>query len=67
MKTIKKILKYSLITILILFLLFMLVGDFLCPELLNKGFCDCSPSMPGPCPDNWDPMNECIKGHDCPD
>ena len=28
---------------------------------------DCSPSMPYPCPDNWDPINECIKGQDCPD
>ena len=28
---------------------------------------DCSPTMPFPCPDNWDPINECIKGHDCPD
>ena len=28
---------------------------------------DCSPTMPFPCPDNWDPVNECIKGEDCPD
>ena len=28
---------------------------------------DCNWYMPYPCPDNWDPINECIKGHDCPD
>ena len=31
------------------------------------GASDCSPTMPFPCPDNWDPVNECIKGEDCPD
>ena len=31
------------------------------------GLSDCSPTMPFPCPDNWDPINECIKGEDCPD
>ena len=31
------------------------------------GLSDCNWYMPYPCPDNWDPINECIKGHDCTD
>ena len=57
MKIIKKILKYSLVTILILF--------FLLVFLMGLG--DCNWYMPGPCPEGWDPINECIEGVDCPD
>ena len=31
------------------------------------GLTDCNWYMPGPCPEGWDPINECIEGHDCPD
>ena len=31
------------------------------------GLTDCNWYMPGPCPEGWDPINECIKGQDCPD
>ena len=31
------------------------------------GLGDCNWYMPGPCPEGWDPINECIKGQDCPD
>ena len=31
------------------------------------GLTDCNWYMPGPCPEGWDPINECIKGEDCPD
>ena len=68
-KTMMNLLKIIIGWLLILFLLFMLWGEiFLCPGFLNKGYCGCSPTMPGPCPDNWDPINECIKGEDedCP-
>ena len=66
MKTIKKIILNTLVAGVILF--FVLLIFFPCPDFLNKGFCGCSPTMPGPCPDNWDPINECIKGvdEDCP-
>ena len=57
LKLIKTILKYSLITILILF--------FLLAFLMGLG--DCNWYMPGPCPEGWDPINECIEGVDCPD
>ena len=57
MKLIKKILKYSLITILILFFLLVFL----------MGTVDCTWYMPGPCPEGWDPINECIEGVDCPD
>ena len=57
MKLIKKILKYSLITILILFFLLVFL----------MGTVDCNWYMSGPCPEGWDPINECIEGVDCPD
>ena len=29
------------------------------------GLSDCNWYMPGPCPEGWDPINECIEGYDC--
>ena len=57
MQRIKKIILNTLLTAVIFF--FVLVFFW--------AMSDCSPSMPGPCPDNWDPVNECFKGEDCPD
>jgi len=57
MQRVKKIILNTLLTAVIFF--FVLVFFW--------AMSDCSPSMPGPCPDNWDPVNECFKGEDCPD
>ena len=60
MKLIKKISVIIIRTLAVIVLFFYLLGFF-------WGLSDCSPTMPFPCPDNWDPINECIKGHDCTD
>ena len=57
MKTISVIIIRTLAVIVLLFYLFVFFWA--------TG--DCNWYMPGPCPDNWDPVNECIKGKDCPD
>ena len=56
-KIIKKIILNILLAAVLLFFAFIFFW----------GFSDCSPTMPFPCPDNWDPVNECIKGNDCSD
>jgi hypothetical protein len=56
-KTIGKLLRGVAVFLLIVF--FILAA--LWPSI------DCNWYMPGPCPEGWDPINECIKGHDCPD
>jgi|TARA_B100001105_G_C22172406_1_gene349094 hypothetical protein len=56
-KIIKKIILNILLAAVLLFFAFIFFW----------GSSDCSPTMPFPCPDNWDPINECIKGQDCPD
>ena len=47
-------------TLAVIFFFFILLIVFL-------ALSDCNWYMPYPCPDNWDPINECIKGHDCTD
>ena len=50
-----------------LIILNILLAAVLSAVLFFWAASDCSPTMPFPCPDNWDPINECIKGQDCPD
>ena len=57
MKTISVIILRTAAVIVLLFYAFIFFW----------GLTDCNWYMPGPCPDNWDPINECIKGVDCPD
>ena len=57
----KKISVIIIRTLAVIVLLFYLLVFFL-------GMSDCNWYMPGPCPEGWDPINECIKGEDedCP-
>ena len=60
MKLIKTLLKLIGGTIV-----FLILGLFVLAFLW--GLTDCNWYMPGPCPEGWDPINECIEGHDCTD
>ena len=60
MKTIKTILK-----LLVGVAVFLILGLFVLGVWWAST--DCNWYMPYPCPDNWDPINECIEGVDCPD
>ena len=56
-KTIGKLLRG--VAVFLLIVLFILISWW--------SSTDCNWYTPYPCPDNWDPVNECIKGHDCTD
>jgi len=60
MKRIKKISVIIIRTLAVIVLFFYLLIFF-------WAMSDCNWYMPGPCPEGWDPINECIKGEDCPD